>query len=114
MQKTENVPGQEITVRPIVKRYFGFATYAEYFEPASRPGHSLQGLTLEQAWDGMMKDLNFNKPHITSAEWIRAELQRNPDYKSKAPVWYWVMSETRAMVPAELLAVVDSCGAGIK
>ena len=93
-------------------RYFGHATYDEYHAAASRRGYSHEGLTRDEAWDRMMPRLNINKPHISSAEWIRAELARNPNYRT-SPVWYWVMPETRAMVPPDLLAVVDSCGAGI-
>lgn len=113
MNKTEKITGQAVNVAPSINRYFGYSTYAEYYAHASRPGYCLQGLTLEQAWNSMIENLNFNKPHISSAEWIKAELQLNPNYKTKEPLWYWVMPETRAMVPADLLAVVDSCGAGI-
>ncbi len=114
MKNVATITGQSVNKDPFILRYFGFRTYAKYYAHASRPGYCLEGLTLEQAWEGMIKELNFNKPHISSAEWIRAELQRNPKYKCKDPVWYWVMPETRAMVSADLLAVVDSCGAGIK
>lgn len=99
-------------VLPVVMRYFGYATYDDYYASASRRGYPLEKLTREQAWDKMLKRLNINKPHISSAEWIRTELARNPSYRT-TPVWYWVMPETRALVPPDLLDVVDSCGAGI-
>ncbi len=108
--KNTIVPGDP--VYPMVMRYFGHATYADYHASVSRRGHCLEGLTCEQAYTRMMARLNVNKPHISSAEWIRDELARNPNYRTR-PVWYWVMPETRALVPLDLLAVVDLCGAGI-
>lgn len=99
-------------VNPVAMRYFGHATFAEYHASASRRGHALEGLTCEQAWERMMSRLGKRGAHITSAEWIRDELARNPAFMTR-PIWYWVMPETRALVPVDLLASVDACGAGI-
>ena len=112
MEKVKNITSREVNVIPSIKRYFGYSTYAEYFAHASRPGQCLQGLTMERSWNSMIEHLDISKPHISSAEWIKTELEHNPNYQTK-PVWYWVMPETRAMVPAFLLAAVDSCGAGV-
>jgi hypothetical protein len=45
-------------------------------------------------------------------EFIRRELITNPRYRTD-PVWYFVIPECRALIPADALEVPDCCGAGI-
>jgi hypothetical protein len=92
---------------PLVMPYFGYATFHEYWLVASQRGHCYKGKTEEQAWQSVMNTLKRGT-HISSAEWIRDERQRNPKYRLWRGIWYFEMPEARATIPPELLAEVDA------
>jgi hypothetical protein len=95
----------------VVRRYFGYATFKEYYAATSKMGHCNEKKTIDQAWQSVMRKLGSGV-HIRAAEWIRDELKRNPRFRTR-PVWYFLMPEARATLDKDLLSAVDASGAGV-
>ncbi len=87
--------------------YFGYATFHEYWLAASRRGYCYEKTTEEKAYKNMMNILNYTKPHICAAKWIRDERKRNPSFRFRS-IWYFIVPEARKTIPKNLLAEVDA------
>ena len=96
-----------------MKPYFGYATFAEYYVTQNKKGFGYEGITLAQAWNGILEKINSGLP-TDVARHIANMLTKEPTLKFNVPTWYFVMPEGRASLTPELLAIVDGCGAGVK
>jgi len=113
---TENTAGSDCQQRFVRHlRYFGYATFEEYYQShAAKLAHApvyqrpfskaeVMSRMLKKVTDGVWESV---------VEWVRRELLINPKYRT-SPVWYFVMPECRALIPADVLQVADSVGLGI-
>jgi hypothetical protein len=111
----ENPAAPSADVPCPVPRYFGHATFEEYYQSlAARIAHLpayLRPSNADEVMSAMLKKV-AGGVWQSVIEFISRELITNPRYRTD-PVWYFVIPECRALIPADALAVADCCGAGI-
>ena len=111
----ENTASPSVDVPCPVLRYFGHATFEEYYQSlVARLAHSpayLRPLNADEVMSNMLKKV-AGGVWRSVIEFIRRELITKPRYRT-SPVWYFVIPECRAIIPADALGVADCCGAGI-
>lgn len=111
----ETTASPSVDVPCPVPRYFGHATFEEYHQSlVARLAHSpayLRPSNADEVMSAMLKKV-AGGVWKSVIEFIRRELVASPGYRT-SPVWYFVVPECRALIPADALDVADCCGAGI-